>query len=176
MGRFINASDDLVELLARVRQEHFPELANAKIICLFDKEKRASMGRITFARIQKTNDLIRHLTQDIVDDVDGSDYILLIDQVLWSIMDEDDKVRVLRHELRHTTYDADAKNPYGLRDHTIQDFYEEVELNQDDPRWALRLALLLENEYTIQANTARYNGQVQQDLFTGATPPEDEAA
>jgi hypothetical protein len=29
---------------------------------------------------------------------------------------------------------------YGLRDHTITDFYEEVALNSEDPQWRGRLA------------------------------------
>lgn len=161
MGRYLAASADLNELLNRVRSEHFEYLANAKIMCLFDAEKRKSGDFLVFAKIMRTNDLIRHLTQDIADDVDGMDYIIVVDQILWSIMEEADKRRVLRHELCHATYNADAKSPYGLRDHTVQDFYEEIERNQDDPRWKQRLALLLENEYIIRANTMRHQ-QMQQ--------------
>jgi hypothetical protein len=38
-------------------------------------------------------------------------------------------------------------NPYKLVDHSILDFYEEVEMNQSDPRWRERVAILTEDIY-----------------------------
>lgn len=164
MSRFQRVPEELPALFQELIARHMPELANAHIVYMFDTKKVINQGKIQFAKIQKSSDLIRFLTQDMVDDAEGSDYILTIDKLLWGMMAPEDATRVLRHELRHATYDSEANNPYGLRGHTVEDFHEEIALNTDDPRWAQRLALLLENEYTIQAAGATTTQQ-QQDLF-----------
>jgi len=68
-------------------------------------------------------------------------------------IDDIDRSRVIRHELRHTSVDDEAKkNPYKVRTHTIEDFYSEVDLNADDPRWRARVATLLNVKYEAQNN------------------------
>ncbi len=135
-------------LLKKVRDKHFPELVNAKILVLFDLKKRGSGGMVTLARIMKANDLIRHLTTDNKGLVEGYDYIITIDKVFWDNTAEFDRERVIRHELRHTFFDIEAAdNPYKLLDHDITDFYAEVEMNRDDPRWRERCASLTKDIY-----------------------------
>ena len=144
-SRFEEVDENVNDLLHEVRAEFFPELRQAKIKCLYDLKKRMSCGKIVLARIMKANDLIKCLTA-----TDGNelDYIIMIDKVAWENVERADRIKLLRHELRHSDYDPETeKNPYKLRDHDIEDFIVEVELNSEDPRWATRVTALVETIY-----------------------------
>ena len=65
-------------------------------------------------------------------------------------MELEDKKRLVRHELKHTDVDFDATTPYKVRGHTIEDFYSEVSLNEDDPRWAERAGLATLSAYEAE--------------------------
>lgn len=143
-------------LLKKVRNDHFPELVNADILILFDLKKRGSKGMAVLARIMKANDLIRHLTTDEKSVAEGYDYIITIDKVFWDNTSDADRERVIRHELRHTYFDIDAEdNPYKLIDHDITDFYAEVEMNRNDPRWRERCASLTKDVYDQMKESGR---------------------
>jgi len=146
--RYEEVNEDVLSLLREVRGEYFPELKNAKIKALFDIKKMKSGGMLVLARIMKTNDLLRHLTIDEAEAIEGYDYIIALDKTCWENIIRDDKVRILRHELRHAYFDIESEdNPYRLQNHSISDFYEEVEFNKDDPRWRERLAAVVEDIY-----------------------------
>lgn len=149
--RYEEVTDEVLDMLRNVRATHFPELRNAKIKVLYDVKRRRSGGRITLGRIMKTNDLLRHLTIDQVDSTEGFDYIVTLDKTCWEAVGDDDRIRIIRHELRHAYFDIDSEeNPYKLVDHSILDFYEEVETNKDDPRWSERVSALTEAIYEQQ--------------------------
>jgi len=154
--RYEKVTDDVRRLLDKVLKDHFGELKNAKIMALFDVKKRTSGGQIVLGRIMKTNDLLRHLTRHDASSAEGYDYIITIDKKGWETLNDKDRVRLLRHELRHTYYDIDAEaNPYRLIDHTIADFYEEIELNQDDPKWRQRVGTLVADLYEQDKEEAK---------------------
>lgn len=136
--RFENATEDVRDLMNELIKENFPELTNAKIKPIFDLKKRTSKGGIVLGRFQKVNDLDKLLTEDEVED--GFDYFLYVDKKAWEMAEDEDKVRLIRHELRHSDVDLDLDKPYGLRGHDIEDFEEEIRLNGDNMRWAQRLA------------------------------------
>lgn len=149
--RYEEVTDDVKRMLDEVQTKYFPELRNAKIITLFDLKKRQAGGHVVLGRIMKTNDLLRHLTKDEAEAVEGYDYIICLDKQGWDAITDPDRVRLLRHELRHTYYDIESEaNPYRLIDHSISDFYEEVELNKDDPRWRERVATVVQDIYEQQ--------------------------
>jgi len=136
-----------MEMFRRVKSQYFPELKNAKIKVLFDLKKRKSGGQVVIGRIVKANDLIRHLTKN-GNAEEGYDFIITLDKKCWDHITDEDRVKILRHEMRHTSYDLESEdNPYKLVDHSILDFYEEVEMNQSDPRWRERVAILTEDIY-----------------------------
>ena len=158
--RYEEVTDDVRRMLNEVQTKHFPELKNAKIITLFDLKKRVSGGRVVLGRIMKTNDLLRHLTKDEAVAIEGYDYIISLDRQGWDAIGDADRVRVLRHELRHTYYDIESEeNPYRLIDHSITDFYEEVELNKDDPRWRERVATVVADIYEQQKEDRKQQGK-----------------
>ena len=161
--RFEIADDEVYELLRKViamypDDQHLQRLYGASFLIFFDLKKRVQNDRIVLGRISKTNDLQRLLTIGESDTGQGFDYIIYLDKIAWGIAEEnsqEDRIRLLRHELRHTKVvnnDDDGTTKYLIRDHTITDFYEEVELNQDDPRWGERLAQSTESEYERIAN------------------------
>jgi hypothetical protein len=146
-NRYENVTNDEKDLLREVRAEFFPELRNANIQLLFDLKKRASGGKIVLGRIMKSNDLIRHLTQ-CEEIEDGIDYIISLDKIAWDAIERPDRIRIIRHELRHCVADLESeKAPYKLQDHDLTDFYAEVELNADDPKWRERVADLTQAIY-----------------------------
>ena len=154
--RYEEVTNDVRKLLDKVLIDHFGELKNAKIIALFDLKKRMSGGQIVLGHIMKTNHLIRHLSREDAGSAEGYDYIITLDKKGWDTLSDKDKVRLLRHELRHTYFDIDAEdNPYKLLDHTITDFYEEVELNKDDPKWRQRAATMVADIYEQQKEEAK---------------------
>ena len=134
-------------VLREVKVEYFPELSGAKIKLLFDTKKKTTGGKLVFARIQKPNELTRFFTTNETDDDEGYDYIIFLDKMLWDNIEDSDKKRLLRHEMRHTLVDLDSNNPWKLQGHTVEDFYEEIALNVDDPRWSERLGYLLTDLY-----------------------------
>jgi hypothetical protein len=151
--RFETAPDHAYDLMKAIMREYFPELASAEVLILMDLKKRMTGEAIILGRIVKTNDLTRHLTIDESGTERGYDYIIFLDKLMWDNIDDTDKSRVIRHELRHTSVDDEAKkNPYKLRIHTIEDFYSEVDLNTDDPRWRERVAAMVNVKYNSMDN------------------------
>jgi hypothetical protein len=145
--RYEDVTDTVMEMFRRVKSQYFPELKNAKIKVLFDLKKRKSGGQVVIGRIVKANDLIRHLTKN-GNAEEGYDFIITLDKKCWDHITDEDRVKILRHEMRHTSYDLESEdNPYKLVDHSILDFYEEVEMNQGDSRWRERVAILTEDIY-----------------------------
>jgi hypothetical protein len=154
--RYEEVTNDVRKLLDRVLADHFSELKNAKIVALFDLKKRSSGGQIVLGHIMKTNHLIRHLTKEDAGSAEGYDYIITIDKKGWDALNDKDKVRLLRHELRHTYFDIDAEeNPYKLIDHTVNDFYEEIDLNKDDPKWRQKAATMVTDMYEQEKEEAK---------------------
>ena len=150
--RFEEAPDRAYELMREIIKDeslHWPtELVNAKILILIDTKKRMSGEKIVLGRMSKTNDLTRHLTIDDSGEERpaGYDYIMYLDKILWKFTEDADRIRVLRHELKHTSIE-DCATPYKLRGHTIEDFYSEVKLNEDDPFWRTRVATMVDSKY-----------------------------
>jgi hypothetical protein len=154
--RFENVSPECQTLVNDVRKKYFPELAQANIKVLFDLKKTSRMKRLVLGRIMSPNEFIRYLTIPEIDE--GYDYVMILDKVGWEVLPREDIVRIVRHELRHTYYDIekeDRKQCYKIVDHDFQDFFEEVELNTDDPNWCSRAATLIEDVYDQRKEDAK---------------------
>lgn len=148
MDRYEDPLPEVLDLVDHVQREWFPYLVNAKIKVLFDTKKRSSKGHFVLGRIQRCSTVLRHLTRDEARSADGFDYILYLDKAVFDAVDQSDRIRIIRHELRHCFYDLDSKtNPYQLVGHDIEDFYDEMDLNKDDPRWRERIASVAASIY-----------------------------
>lgn len=146
--KFEEVYDETYEIMGETIQERMPELTNAKIKILFCLKKRSSGGKMVLGKMQKANNLIKHLTAHEVGEDEGYDYVMTLDKVAYDLMEREDKIRLIRHELRHCFVDNDSEsNPYKVIGHDIEDFLEEIELNRDDTGWATRCAASAESEY-----------------------------
>ena len=75
----------------------------------------------------------------------GFDYIMFIHELPWELADDNNKRRILSHELRHCF--IDDKGKCKVVKHDIEDFYAEVDLNKDDPAWAQALGTIAMAKY-----------------------------
>jgi len=145
--KYEEVSNEVTELFKKVKDEHFPELINAKILILSCNKKRKNKGNIVLGTISKPNELVKFLTKDLEPD-EGYDYIMVLDKYLIDACDKEDLERVIRHELRHTYVDIESeKNPYKLVGHDYEDFIAEIEINSNEPNWAQRAALVVDTCY-----------------------------
>lgn len=137
--KYEDVPDSIYEMYEALMAKYFPHLANAQVLFLINKKKMMQRGNIVLGKIVKPNDLVKYLSRKEAPE-DGYDYIILLDSKLIHHCEEIDIERVLRHELRHVFFDSESKTPYKLVDHDFSDFYDEVELNKDDPTWAKRVS------------------------------------
>ena len=86
-------------------------------------------------------------------DEEGYQYVISLDKVAYTNIEDVDRIRLLRHEQRHVLYLGDeAKQPYKIYPHDVEDFISEIEINADDPRWAFRVASLVATIYEQMAD------------------------
>ncbi|MBF0566656.1 MAG: hypothetical protein HQK89_15635 [Nitrospirae bacterium] len=139
-NRYEDVPEEILSFVDTVRNKYFPELSGLKINVLYDLKKRTNKGKLVLGNIKKTDDLIRHHTKSEFGLQDGYDFILFLDKFIFNHIDDNDKVRLIRHQFRHVFYDSENdKDPYRLVGHDVEDFFEELQLNKDDMRWAERV-------------------------------------
>ena len=146
--RFQDVGDEVLTLVDEVKKNVFDSLRSAKIKVLFDTKKRLSGGNLVLGRMQKTSDLLRHLTSDEAMTDEGYDYIMYICKVTYDNVDFEDKVRLIRRQLSKCEVDMDSNtSPYKLRGFETEDFYDEIEYNKEEPRWYDRCTEITESIY-----------------------------
>lgn len=140
-SRFKKAPDWVAQMVADVRKEHFEDaLMGAEILVVWDTKKRLSQGRYVFGRMKLAADMERFLSESNILP-DGYHYLMSLDMEIFTRIEEADRVRLIRHELRHCEKDPENDSkPWKIRPHDIEDFRVEMDLNEDDPDWTLRLA------------------------------------
>jgi hypothetical protein len=153
--RFIEASEEAITKTKEAVAKWFPQLDQAIIKVLFDTKMRKRGNKLVLGRILKANDLIRKLTDNLAEE--GCDYIVFLDQIAFENISETDKIRLIRHELRHCKVIGDdpEKIKYKLIPHDIEDFVIEIELNKDDVGWAGNAAQLATDIYSQMAEDAK---------------------
>lgn len=144
MHRYEDSDDSLVEVFLNVMEEHFPQLQYLKLKLIYDLKQRISKGRLVLASIETASPKIKYLSKDNIA-IDGYDLLLIADQKAWEVASIDQRVKLVRHELRHVQ--IDEKGGVKIVGHEIEDFHVEVKLNQDDPEWRMQLATLTHDMY-----------------------------
>ncbi len=144
MHRYEDSDDNLTEVFLNVLEEHFPQLQFLNFKLIYDTKRRVSKGRLVLASIETASPKIKYLSKDNIA-VDGYDLLLIVDQKAWEVASVDQRVRLIRHELRHV--EIDETGTVKVVGHEIEDFYIEVKLNQDDPEWRMKLATLTRDMY-----------------------------
>jgi predicted metallopeptidase len=146
MIRFVEANEAASSIMNAVIDEYFPELKDATIKILFDTKKRTYGDKIVLGRISSANDLVRRLTDDEAEE--GCDYVMFLDKIAFEAIPESDRIRLIRHELRHCRVSVGSESiKYGIIPHDIEDFAQEVKLNVDEVDWAKRAVALAADIY-----------------------------
>ncbi len=146
MGRYYEADQAIYELMGTLVYDRFSHLRPANIKILMDSKVKIDKlkGRITFASIKLANEVERFLSKD-GHNLEGTDYLMFINDLVWELANDEDKNRIISHELRHCF--IDEKGNYKIVRHDIEDFYAEVKLNEDDPMWGQALSTVVMAKY-----------------------------
>lgn len=139
MSTYESVEDIDMAVLTKVRDEHFMELSDARIGMIFDtRDKRKKF----IAKIVKANDILRFYSSDEAGEEDGYDYVIIIDQFVWTSpgVTDVDRNNIIRHELRHIDFKPEKKTrkgQYGLKKHDVESFMMELELLRQEgtPNW-----------------------------------------
>jgi hypothetical protein len=161
MSRFSDVDPGTKKMINEIISKDFSHLTQAKIKMIFDQKKRKSGGRYQLGKMQKSNDLIRYLTSREAMDPEGFDYLMFIDENVFEVLEQVDKVRLVRHLLQYADIDFEAEKPYKIRKEEVITWYDELEYNQDDPKWFERLEVIAESIY---------NQENEEDLTSEMTP------
>jgi len=162
--RFEDAPEYVISLVDQIQTTYFPELARAKIKVLYDLKQRKSKGNFVLGRIQRTNEVVRHLTREEARSEVGYDYLLYLDKAVFETVDEKDRTRIIRHELRHCFYDLETRStPYKLVGHDVEDFKAEIEINKEDPFWRERVAAVAASLYDTETGPGAVVGEEDED-------------
>jgi len=140
MGRYYEADAVVYNLMDEIVHERFGNtLSAATIKILMDSKTRIDKltNRMTFASIKSASVVEKFLSKD-GHNLEGIDYIIFLSDLVWELANDKDKKRIMSHELRHAF--LDEKGNYKIVRHDIEDFYEEVQLNEDDPMWGQALS------------------------------------
>jgi len=62
--KFEHVPDHILEMYEKIRSQHFPHLANAKILFLLNKKKMTYKGNIILSKIVKPSELVKILSKD----------------------------------------------------------------------------------------------------------------
>lgn len=144
MHRYEDSDDKLTEVFLDVVEEHFPQLQYLNFKLIFDLKQRVSKGRLVLASIETASPKIKYLSKDKIA-IDGYDLLVIVDQKAWEVASADQRVKLIRHELRHVQ--IDETGGVKLVGHEIEDFHIEVKLNADSPEWRMQLATLTRDLY-----------------------------
>lgn len=152
MIRYEDADESLIKVFLDVMEERFPQYQYLNFKLVYDLKKRIKGGKIVLANIELASPKIKFFSQDS-NAAEGYDYILFVDRCAWDNASEKDKVRLISHELRHVFVDEHDKPK--LVGHEIEDFYQELKLNEDDPEWGRNLTRLVTDIYEQEKEMAK---------------------
>lgn len=143
--RYEGASDNIIKMVNEIREDDFKSLESANIRIVIDNKKMKSKGGIVLGRMKKANAVEKFLSEDI----DGIpvDFVMFLDGMAVKYIDDIDLKRLISHELQHCDYNPEKNDPFSVRKHEVEDFYDEIEKNRDDPRWAERVSVIVESGY-----------------------------
>lgn len=143
MSRYYEADGVTRTLFTQIKEERFEGLEGAKIKLIMDLKPKIDKlrGVIIFASIKPTNEVEKYLTEQ----ESGYDYFIFVNGLVWDLADERNRKRILSHELRHCFIDENGN--YKVVRHDIEDFFAEVQLNEDDPMWGQALSTIAMAKY-----------------------------
>jgi len=139
MSQFRKADSSVYATFLDMIEKVFPELTGYSFGLLYREKMKKSRGGIIMAEICRPTKLLSYFAKN--DAGNPFDFLIIVDEMAWCCAKECDRIRLMRHELRHIH--ISDKGVAGLLGHDYQDFYAEVEINIDDPTWAQKLAAVI---------------------------------
>jgi len=143
MGEFRKADITVHEVFMDMIDKHFSNLSGYSFGLLFRDKIKKSRGNIILASITIPTKLMSFFARN--DNDQPYDFLIIVDEMAWACGTEEDRVRIIRHEMRHCF--LNDKGRAMLIDHDFADFHEEVKLNLDNPGWASDLAVKVQAAY-----------------------------
>lgn len=144
MSRYVEGSENLRAVVTEVLNTRFQMFSSLNIKLVFDTKKRLSKGNVVLSSVELANEKVRFLTADN-DNPEGFDYIMVVDSVAWEYASDEDKRRLVSHELNHIF--IDEKGKLKIVGHDVEDFALEIQRNVDKPNWSFDLATLTTSIY-----------------------------
>jgi len=136
MSQFRKADSSVYSTFLDMIEKVFPELSGYSFGLLFREKIKKSRGGLILAEACQPGKLLSYFAKN--DNGNPFDFLIIVDEMAWSCAADDDKIRIMRHELRHIN--ISEKGVPRLIGHDFQDFYIEVELNKDNPSWCQHVA------------------------------------
>lgn len=158
MNRYEDCDESLVSVFLRVVEERFPSYGNLKFKLVYDLKRRVKNGKILLASIEPASAKIKYFSKDD-NAVDGYDYVLTVDRLAWDRAEEDDRIRLISHQLCHVFVDEMGK--CKKLPHDISDFAVEVERNKDKPNWHINLSMLVDDIYGQEKDMKKSKKEVR---------------
>jgi len=135
MSQFRKADSSVYTVFLDLIEKVFPELSGYSFGLLYREKIQKSRGGVVLASICQPTKLLSYFAKN--DAGKPFDFLMVVDEMGWVCAKEPDRIRIIRHELRHIR--LSEKGVPKLVDHDFQDFYKEVDLNADDPSWCQKL-------------------------------------
>lgn len=134
-SRYEVAPDNLQRMVDHMKNKRFQSIRNAKIKALLDKKPKKTKGKYRLAELRLADDWVKFFSEIL--EHAPYDYVMIIDKELSEYIVNKDKKRIIFHELSHG-YNEEGK--YKILPHDFEGFYAEIEYNEDDPEWHIRLS------------------------------------
>lgn len=160
MSRYTEVDDSVVNTFLSVMEKRFPSLVQLKIKLIFDTKRRVKAGQIVLATTELASEKIRFFSKDDVA-IEGYDVVIVFDMKAWELASDEDKTRLMSHELRHIF--IDEKDKVKLLPHDVSDFRAEIQLNTDNPDWGLNLSTLVNAVYEQEREMAKQSKQLKKE-------------
>jgi len=135
MSQFRKADSTVYSVFLDMIEKTFPELTGYSFGLLYREKIKKSKGGVILAEVCRPGKLLSYFAKN--DAGKPFDFLIVVDEMAWVCAREKDRIRIMRHELRHIH--ISDKGAIMLRGHDFQDFYVEVDLNADDPSWCQKL-------------------------------------
>jgi hypothetical protein len=143
MSQFRKADSSVYTTFLDMIDQVFPELTGYSFGMLYRETMKKSKGGVILAEICQPGKLLSYFAKN--DNGNPFDFLIIVDEMAWCCAKECDRIRLMRHELRHIN--ISAKGVPRLLGHDFQDFYIECDLNSDDPSWGQKLAEIVKAGY-----------------------------
>jgi hypothetical protein len=143
MSEFRKADNSVYQVFLEIIEEYFPALSSFSFGLLFREKLKKSRGGVILAEVCLPSKLLSYYAKN--DEGNPYDFLVIFDEMAWSCGKVLDRVRIMRHELRHIFISEKGKPM--MVGHDFEDFHAEVELNIDDPSWGSNLAEVIVAAY-----------------------------